>query len=300
MLGSFLGGRGVAGAHLIPAAAHPQARRLPHRRHVVVHLVHGQALLDVGCEVARGTPEGAVAVVILAVPVQVPFVRGAEVAHVALDHRHRVVLDVLGVSGLDVRDVGALGAPEELGLDVLLALVSRQLRLATAREVTHGALEHGGGLLGLVLALVRSRGRLVLRGWPLPRFAAWLHAVAGAVHHLRVAEQLLEVAGRVQAAGALVDPYLLAVHIAEVVEVDARVLREEVAVGAGARVVSLHFAVGQLLAGGVAGVVVWRGVALLVVAVLGVDAGRRTEQRVAAYQAAHYQGVSRSMYHRRH
>ena len=73
--------------------------------------MHGETLLDVRREVARRTPEGAAAVVVLAVPVQVPLVRRPEVAHVAFDHRHRVVLYVLGEPSLHVRGVRALAAP---------------------------------------------------------------------------------------------------------------------------------------------------------------------------------------------
>jgi hypothetical protein len=248
--GGLLGGGGVAGADLVAPAPHPQAGRLSDGGHVVVHLVDGEALLDVGGEVAGGAAEGAAPVVVLAVAVQVPLVRRPEVAHVALDHRHRVVLDVLGEAGLHVGGVGALGAPEELGLDVLGAFVALELGAGAGRERAHRALERGrlgvGGVSG-----GRRGGRLVV-----------------AVHHLRVAQQLLEVARGVQAVGALVDPHALLVDIAQVVQVVARVLGEEVA--GAARVVAFHLALGKVLVG-------------LVV-------HRIVEERVA--DAAHYQRLS--------
>lgn len=124
MARGLLGGGGVAGADLVTPASHPQAGRLTHGRHVVVHLMYGKTLFDVSGEVARRAPEGTLAVMVFAVTVQVPFVRGAEVTHVALDHRHRVVFDMFGEARLHVGRVCALGAPEELGFDVLGALVT--------------------------------------------------------------------------------------------------------------------------------------------------------------------------------
>lgn len=55
---------------------------------------------------------------VLIVAVQVPLVGCAEVAHFALDHRHRMVLDMLGEARLHVGDVVALGAPVEFLLQM--------------------------------------------------------------------------------------------------------------------------------------------------------------------------------------
>lgn len=76
----------------------------------MIHLVNGQTLFDIGREVTRRTSERTVAVVIFAVPVQVPFVRRSEITHVALYHRHRMVLDVFGEARFDMGDIGAFAA----------------------------------------------------------------------------------------------------------------------------------------------------------------------------------------------
>ena len=117
-------------------------------------------------------------------------------------------------------------SPEELGLDVLLPLVPLQHLPRPAREAAQRAPE--------LVVVVGGRGgrRRRRRG-------------GGVVHHLGVSQQLLEVLGGVQAVRALVDPHALLVHIPQVVEVVARVLREEVA--RAARVVALHFALGEVL-----------------------------------------------------
>lgn len=73
----------------------------------MVHLVYCKALFDIGCEIACGTSESTVTVVIFAVPVEVPFVGSTKVAHIAFDHRHRMVFDVFGVASFDVSYVGA-------------------------------------------------------------------------------------------------------------------------------------------------------------------------------------------------
>lgn len=73
----------------------------------MVHFVYREALFDVRCEIARRTSESTVTIVIFAMSVQVPFVGCTEVAHIALDHRHRMVFDVFCVSRFDVGHVGA-------------------------------------------------------------------------------------------------------------------------------------------------------------------------------------------------
>lgn len=64
----------------------------------------------------------------------------------------------------------------------------------------------------------------------------------GAVHHLGVPDQLLEVLGRVKTIRTLVDLHFLVVYITLVVEEMSRVLREVIARGAG--VVPFDFALG--------------------------------------------------------
>lgn len=65
------------------------------------------------------------------------------------------------------------------------------------------------------------------------------------MHHVDVPLQLLAMLGRVQTVRALVDADLLLVHILQVVQVVAWVLRVVAARGAG--VVAFHLALGQLL-----------------------------------------------------
>ena len=79
-----------------------------------------------GCEIAKRTLVHAAAHVILQMTVQVPLVRRAELAQVALDHRHRMVFDVFGIARLDVRHVVALDAAEELLLEMRQPLVALQ------------------------------------------------------------------------------------------------------------------------------------------------------------------------------
>jgi len=135
-------------------------KRLLLGREVVVLHMDSETLLDVRPEVAQRTLELAVALVVAVVPVQVPFVGGAKVAEIALDHGHRVILDVLGEARLQVGHVVALGAPEELLLQVRDRLVALHQRHAVRLERTHRALEllallvaSGGG--GIVARLLR-------------------------------------------------------------------------------------------------------------------------------------------------
>lgn len=132
--------RGVRRAHPVPTAVAADWRvHAAHGWHVVVGLVHGQALLDVGRERTMRTlvharrPGGVVSVV----PVQVPFVRRSEVAVRTLDHGHRVVFDVFRVPGPHVRHVVTLHAPEKLLLQVRRLLVPVDQRLAVAAERAH-------------------------------------------------------------------------------------------------------------------------------------------------------------------
>lgn len=107
---------------------------------MVIHLVHCQTLLDIGGEVARAASKRALSVVVLAMSIQVPLVRRPEVAQLTLYHRHRVVFHVLCKARLHMRNVCALRAPEELGLDVFLFAVLCQLLLAASGETAQGAL----------------------------------------------------------------------------------------------------------------------------------------------------------------
>lgn len=113
----------------------------------------GETLLDVRPEVAQRTLELAITLVVAVVSVQVPLVRGAKVAQIALDHGHRVVLDVLGEARLQVGHVVALGAPEELLLQVRYSLMALHQRHAVRLERTHRALK--------LLALLVGGGRLL-------------------------------------------------------------------------------------------------------------------------------------------
>lgn len=64
-------------------------------------------------------------------------------------------------------------------------------------------------------------------------------------------QQLLEMLRGVQAVRALVHSYAFLVYIAEMIEKDARVLREEITIRIRARVVAFHFAIGQVFGGDV-------------------------------------------------
>lgn len=75
------------------------------------------------------------------IPIEVPFVGCAELAEVALDHGHGVVLDVLRVARLDVGDVVALDAAEELLLQMSHALVTLQGHAGTGRELARRAFQ---------------------------------------------------------------------------------------------------------------------------------------------------------------
>lgn len=68
--------------------------------------------------------------------------RRSEVAQHALNHRHRMVLDVLAEARLDVRHIRALFAAIKLRVAMLFLLVMNQLRLVDGREVADDALEH--------------------------------------------------------------------------------------------------------------------------------------------------------------
>lgn len=74
-------------------------------------------------------------------PVEVPFVGSAEFAEVALDHRHGMVLDVLGVAGFDVGDVIALDTAEKLLLQVGHPLVALESDTGAGRELAGRTLE---------------------------------------------------------------------------------------------------------------------------------------------------------------
>lgn len=248
----LLGRCGIAGPHLVTSPSHAEARGLTHGRHVVIHLVHRQALLDVRGEVAGRTPERTLTVVVLAVAVQVPLVRRPEIAHLALYHRHRVVFDVFGEARLHVRYVSALGAPEVLRLHVLLAAVLRQLLLAARGERAQRTFQNRrlvrlrrfvvfvGGDVTVLFGFGLFRGSLLC-----PARAFRLDALGAAVHHLGVAQQLLVMFRGVQAIGTFVDFHLLVVNIPQVVEVMPGVLREIVA--GSARIVPLNLTLGQVL-----------------------------------------------------
>lgn len=115
----------------------------------MIRLVYGETLLDIGRErtvraLVRAWRYGAVVAV---VPVQIPLVRRPEVAVVALDHRHRVVLDVLGVPSPHVSHVVALHTPEEFLLQVRRLLVPVDQRPAMAAERANGTPDEGHGRL---------------------------------------------------------------------------------------------------------------------------------------------------------
>jgi len=119
--------------------------------------VYCETLLDVGRErtvraLVRARRYGAMVAV---VPVQVPLVRRPEVAVVALDHRHRVVLDVLGVPSPHVSHVVAQHTPEEFFLQVRRLLVPVDQRPAVTTERAHGTPdERHGRLFHFVLLLL--------------------------------------------------------------------------------------------------------------------------------------------------
>ena len=102
---------------------------------VVVLDVDGEALLDVGGEVAERALVHAAAHVVLEVAVQVPLVGRAELAQVALDHRHRMVLDVFGVARLHVRHIVALNTSEEFLLEVRQPLVALEHEPRSRAEI---------------------------------------------------------------------------------------------------------------------------------------------------------------------
>lgn len=212
----------------------------------MVHFVHGQALFDVRREVAGGAAEGAVSVVVLVVPVQVPLVRRAKVAEVAFDHGHGVVLDVFGEPGFDVGDVAAFGAAEKFGFDVLLFFVPGQLTLVARRERAERAFEIGRFWFGFRVGVGclgrfgRSFLLFVRLGGP-----GGVVEVEAPVDHLDVPQELLEVLRGVEAIGALVYLDLFLVNVAQVVEEMSGVLREIGAVGAG--VVAPYLALRQLV-----------------------------------------------------
>jgi hypothetical protein len=108
-----------------PGSARPAAST-PYGGDVMIHFVHGEALLDVGGEIAGGAIEETGTAVVLHVSVEIPLVGRVKIAHLALDHGHRMVLDVFGEAGLYVRDVITFRAREELGLQMLATLVSGQ------------------------------------------------------------------------------------------------------------------------------------------------------------------------------
>lgn len=120
-------------ADLIPLAQEYGSARA-NRRHMVIHLVHGETLLDIRTEVALAALERATTTMVLIVPVQVPLVRGAKVTQIALDHRHRMVLDVLRVARLHVRHIGTFRAAQEALLQMHDPLMPGHDRRTTARK----------------------------------------------------------------------------------------------------------------------------------------------------------------------
>lgn len=84
---------------------------------MVIHLVHGQTLFNVRRKIARRTSKRPVTVVILAVPVQIPFVGGSKIAHITFYHWHRVIFDVFGEARSDVGDVRAFGTTETIKMN---------------------------------------------------------------------------------------------------------------------------------------------------------------------------------------
>ena len=58
--------------------------------------------------------------------IQIPLVGRAELAQVALDHRHRMILDVFRVARLHMCHIVALDAAKELLLQVRQPLVPLQ------------------------------------------------------------------------------------------------------------------------------------------------------------------------------
>lgn len=105
----------------------------------MVGLVHGKALFDVGRKrtaraLVRPWVDGTVVAIM---PVEVPFVRRAEVTVVALDHRHGVVLDVFGVPRSHMRHVVAFHAAEKFFLQVGRLFVPVHQGLAVTTERTH-------------------------------------------------------------------------------------------------------------------------------------------------------------------
>jgi len=55
---------------------------------MMIHLVDGQRLLNVGGEITGGTLESASTTMILHMPVEIPFVGCTKIASDALDHGH--------------------------------------------------------------------------------------------------------------------------------------------------------------------------------------------------------------------
>ena len=103
--------------------------------------VNGERLFDVSREIAQRTLVHAAAHVVLEVSVQIPLVRCAEFAQIALDHRHRVVLDVFRVPGLDVRDVIAFDATKEFLLQMSHTFVSLQGETRSGGEITRSTFQ---------------------------------------------------------------------------------------------------------------------------------------------------------------
>lgn len=107
--------------------------------------VHRQTLLDISREVAHGTLELAVALVVLVVTIQIPLVWSTKIAQVTFNHGHGMVLDVFRESRFHVSHVVTLGATEEFLLEMCNVLVTLDQSSTVRREGADAAFDLLGG-----------------------------------------------------------------------------------------------------------------------------------------------------------